>query len=69
VRLTSTATGLLVEVADDGRGFQADVVARSGLRGLADRIEALGGTLRLTSRPGAGTRLSATLPLRGARHA
>src|SRR6266540_737335 len=55
---------VLVEVADDGRG--GAVVGRgSGLRGLADRVEALGGTLRLDSPAGAGTRLTVELPLRG----
>ena len=35
-----------------------------GLRGLADRIEALGGRLEVDSPPGTGTRISARLPLR-----
>jgi signal transduction histidine kinase len=35
----------------------------SGLRGLTDRVEALGGTLTLESPPGRGTRLLARLPL------
>ena len=53
-----------VEVSDDGRGG-ADPGAGSGLRGLADRVEALGGALRIDSPPGAGTRLVAELPLTG----
>ena len=53
---------VLVEVADDGRG--GAVLARgTGLRGLADRVDALGGALRLDSPPGHGTRLTAELPL------
>ena len=36
----------------------------SGLLGLKDRVEAIGGTMRLTSAPGAGTSLSVELPLR-----
>ncbi len=52
---------LLVSVSDDGRGG-ADVGAGSGLRGLADRLAALGGDLRVSSGPGAGTTLLATLP-------
>ena len=36
----------------------------TGLTGLADRIEALGGRLRVTSPPGAGTRVTAEIPLR-----
>jgi signal transduction histidine kinase len=51
-----------VEVADDGIGG-ADIRRGSGLRGLADRIEALGGTVRLDSPPGKGTRLVADVPL------
>ena len=51
-----------LEVADDGTGG-ADPTQGSGLRGLADRLEALGGTLAVESRPGAGTRLVAQLPL------
>jgi len=51
---------LLVAVLDDGVGG-ADLVG-SGLRGLTDRVEALGGTLTLDSPPGGGTRLLAHLP-------
>jgi signal transduction histidine kinase len=53
---------VLVEVADDGAGG-AVVGAGSGLRGLTDRVEALGGALHLDSPPGHGTRLVAELPL------
>jgi PAS domain S-box-containing protein len=52
---------VLVEIADDGPGG-ADVAGGTGLRGLIDRIEALGGTLRVESPPGDGTRLLARLP-------
>ena len=50
------------EIADDGCGG-ADPMAGTGLRGLADRIEALGGRLDVDSPAGAGTRVSARLPL------
>ena len=53
---------LLVEVADDGVGG-ADASRGSGIRGLADRVEALDGRLDVDSPPGAGTRVSATIPL------
>jgi signal transduction histidine kinase len=53
---------LVVEIADDGRGG-ADTSAGTGLRGLADRIDALQGELEIDSPPGAGTRISARLPL------
>jgi len=52
---------VVVEVADDGRGG-AEIGAGSGLRGLADRVETLGGSLRVDSPPGGGTRLEAKLP-------
>ncbi len=51
----------LVEVADDGVGG-ADQRGGSGLRGLRDRVEALGGELALESPAGAGTTLTARLP-------
>ena len=57
-----TAGTLVVRVADDGAGG-ADSDRGSGLRGLADRVEALGGALRIDSPPGAGTRLRAELPI------
>src|SRR6266851_5464115 len=57
-----------IEVIDDGRGFDPAGVTRSGLRGLADRIEAVGGSLRIVSRPGEGTRVSAELPLGAQTH-
>jgi signal transduction histidine kinase len=49
-------------VSDDGRGG-ARLTPRGGLRGLADRVEALGGTLELDSHPGAGTTLRVELPV------
>ena len=52
---------LVVEVSDDGVGG-ADPSLGSGLRGLADRVEALGGRLGLQSRAGAGTTVRAVLP-------
>ena len=54
-------TRLTVAVADDGIGG-ADPDRGSGLRGLADRVEALGGRLSVESPPGAGTRLVAEIP-------
>jgi signal transduction histidine kinase len=52
---------LVVRVSDDGRGG-ADLEAGSGLRGLADRLAAVGGELTVMSEPGRGTTLLATLP-------
>ena len=53
---------LFVEISDDGIGG-ADPVRGSGLRGLADRIEALGGRLSVESLPGLRRRLFAELPI------
>ena len=51
-----------VEVSDDGAGG-ADPAAGTGLRGLADRVEALGGSLEVVSPVSAGTSLRAEIPL------
>jgi signal transduction histidine kinase len=53
---------LVAEIRDDGAGG-ADAAAGSGLRGLADRVEALGGTLAVVSARGAGTTVRAELPV------
>ena len=65
VRVTVTRGGdrFLAEVVDDGRGG-AEPAAGSGLRGLRDRVEALGGRLIVRSPPGRGTMVRAELPLR-----
>jgi signal transduction histidine kinase len=52
---------LLVDVSDDGRGG-AIACAGGGLVGLSDRVAAAGGTLTITSDPGAGTTLRAEVP-------
>lgn len=53
---------LAVVVADDGIGG-ANASRGTGLQGLADRVEALGGTLKVVSPPGKGTRLTAEIQL------
>jgi signal transduction histidine kinase/ketosteroid isomerase-like protein len=53
---------LRLGVRDDGRGG-ADITGGSGLIGLTDRVEALGGRLTLDSPPGGGTDLQVVLPL------
>ena len=59
---------VICEIRDDGVGG-ASTGAGSGLAGLTDRLTALGGTLKVVSPPGEGTRLHATLPIAGARTA
>jgi signal transduction histidine kinase len=64
VRISVTVSaggGIAVEIEDDGIGG-VDPAAGTGLRGLADRVEALGGTFTVLSRPGRGTRLAAVIP-------
>lgn len=63
VRVVRDRRHLEVAVSDDGRGFDVARGARTGLYGLADRIEAAGGTLEVWSAPRRGTRLTARLPL------
>ncbi|HMJ37878.1 MAG TPA: PAS domain S-box protein [Baekduia sp.] len=53
-----------VEISDDGVGG-ADPARGSGLTGLADRVEALGGTVGITSPAGSGTSLLAKIPIAG----
>ena len=54
---------LAFDVTDDGRGFDTGATAHgSGLQGIADRLDALGGTLRVESAAGEGTSLHGTVP-------
>jgi signal transduction histidine kinase len=64
VRMLAGSGELSVEISDDGRGG-ADPSASNGtgLRGLADRVEALGGRLDVESPSGSGTVVRAVLPL------
>jgi signal transduction histidine kinase len=61
VEVTRRAADVVVEIIDDGVGG-ADEERGSGLRGLADRVEALGGRLRVWSPAGQGTRIRAEMP-------
>jgi signal transduction histidine kinase len=63
VEMSTADDVIAVAVHDDGRGG-AKLGAGSGLRGLADRVEALGGRLDVRSPVGAGTVVRAQLPLR-----
>src|SRR5262249_61385462 len=58
VSLELRERSLVLSIGDDGVGG-ADAARGSGLVGLADRVEALGGSIRLTSHPGEGTQISA----------
>jgi signal transduction histidine kinase len=63
VRVAVVADSLVLEIVDDGAGG-ADPAAGTGLRGLADRVDALGGRLEVASPRGEGTRVAAHLPIR-----
>lgn len=66
VRLVTTPDRVQLLIEDDGRGFDPSEVpkGRHGLVGLNERAKLLGGSLRLDSSPGAGTRVEVTLPLK-----
>jgi len=61
VELARAGGRVVIEIVDDGVGG-ADTERGSGLRGLADRVEVLGGRLRIWSPSGGGTRLRAEIP-------
>ena len=64
VRLSEVDGLLSFEIRDDGVGFDpAAVEGGSGLRGMADRVEAVGGTLELRSAPGEGTTIGGRVPV------
>jgi signal transduction histidine kinase len=62
VTIEQRDTHLHLSIRDDGAGG-ADPAAGSGLIGLRDRVQALGGTIEVTSRPGDGTAILVELPL------
>jgi signal transduction histidine kinase len=54
---------LVVTVQDDGRGFQNGRATGLGLTGMQERVESLGGTIKITSGLGKGTLIEVALPL------
>jgi signal transduction histidine kinase len=62
VSLTTPGGSLLLSIRDDGVGG-ADPARGSGLVGLTDRVEALGGSIQVRSEPGDGTHIRVALPL------
>lgn len=66
IRLSVASGSLGFEVRDDGAGFdQGGVPAGSGLTGMNDRIDAVGGRLVVSSSPGKGTQVTGSLPVLG----
>ncbi len=61
VKITFEASGVALEVSDNGRGFDASAIEAlggMGLRGINERIQKIGGTLKISSNPGVGTTLA-----------
>lgn len=65
ISISTAADSLLIEGRDDGRGA-ASWQSGNGLRGMGERIGAVGGSLDITSAPGAGFLVRARIPLGGA---
>jgi signal transduction histidine kinase len=64
IRLWEQEGGVRFEVADDGAGLDpARTTFGAGLTNMRDRLEAVGGDLRIDSSPGRGTRVAGTIPL------
>jgi signal transduction histidine kinase len=64
IQLTQRDGHVRFRIADDGVGFDpASVVRGAGLTNLEDRVESLGGTLRIESAPGCGTRITGEVPM------
>ncbi|MGH2659082.1 MAG: sensor histidine kinase [Actinomycetota bacterium] len=63
VRLSAGDQGLSFEVSDDGVGFDPSALAYgTGLQGMADRLDAIGGTLQIRSAPNRGTTVTGRVP-------
>ncbi len=69
VEVAQSDSQIQLRIADDGQGFEAASVSRSregrgmGLMGMRERAELLGGTWKVSSRPGEGTRVEAVIPV------
>ena len=65
VRLAEADGWLTFQIQDDGRGFEPGTATGSGLQGMADRLDAIGGSLEVETRPGAGTVIRGLIPPAG----
>ena len=66
IQLKYDENTVLLEMIDDGKGFEPETVSQSGgfgLQGIQERVQQLGGTLKIESVPFSGTRLSVRIPL------
>jgi signal transduction histidine kinase len=65
VRLSGRPDELAFEVIDDGDGFDpSSAKPGTGLQGMADRLDAIGGALEVRSQPGMGTKVTGRIPVR-----
>ena len=66
VRLAQSNGQLTFSVTDDGRGFDPATTGRgTGLQGIADRLDAIGGAFEIVTAPGSGTTVTGRVPLGG----
>jgi signal transduction histidine kinase len=66
VRLGEEDGRLVFSVSDDGSGFDVEATAKgSGLQNMADRVDALGGSIEVASSPGRGTTITGRIPVTG----
>jgi signal transduction histidine kinase len=64
IQLSERDGRLTFEVADDGAGFDVEETSSgTGLQGMADRLDAIGGTLEVRSEPGGGTTVAGRIPV------
>jgi signal transduction histidine kinase len=64
VRLQDNDSGLTFEIVDDGRGFDPSAAGYgTGLQGMSDRLDAIGGGLEVRSEPGGGTSIKGRVPV------
>ena len=68
ITLERTPVACVLEVRDDGQGFNAQVIRKTsfGLAGMEERVLMLGGQIEVLSAPGAGTSIKVSLPDRQA---
>ncbi len=62
--MIGTETDLVLTIVDDGMGFDGETVTGNGLGliSMGERLDAIGGSLKLRTRPGAGTRVEVAVP-------
>ncbi|HEX8814147.1 MAG TPA: sensor histidine kinase [Terriglobales bacterium] len=66
VRVVQSDRKIMIEIADNGKSFDAQNLRGMGLIGMEERVRRLGGSLTIESHPSVGTKVRAELPLGGA---